>query len=119
MMQNVFIPSFLTVSYTHLDVYKRQGMKIAFDVDVLAKQMDINRMVHQVADWGYTVSYTHLKHLSDNFQFISRWKTDRQIINEQIKRLITDIVIQTTQDNVLCFLAGVGFSVLKAVDTIS
>lgn len=28
-------------------------MKIAFDVDVLAKQMDINRMVHQVADWGY------------------------------------------------------------------
>ena len=26
-------------------------MKIAFDVDVLAKQMDINRMVHQVADW--------------------------------------------------------------------
>ena len=23
-------------------------MKIAFDVDVLAKQMDINRMVHQV-----------------------------------------------------------------------
>ena len=51
-------------------------MKIAFDVDVLAKQMDINRMVHQVADWGYKyieqsphprinpfykpVSYTHL-----------------------------------------------------------
>ena len=31
-------------------------MKIAFDVDVLAKQMDINRMVHQVADWGRTVS---------------------------------------------------------------
>ena len=28
-------------------------MKIAFDVDVLAKQMDINRMVHQVADRGY------------------------------------------------------------------
>lgn len=28
-------------------------MKIAFDVDVLAKQMDINQMVHQVADWGY------------------------------------------------------------------
>ena len=28
-------------------------MKITFDVDVLAKQMDINRMVHQVADWGY------------------------------------------------------------------
>lgn len=28
-------------------------MKIAFDVDVLAKQMDINHMVHQVADWGY------------------------------------------------------------------
>ena len=28
-------------------------MKIAFDVDVLTKQMDINRMVHQVADWGY------------------------------------------------------------------
>ena len=30
-----------------------KSMKIAFDVDVLAKQMDINRMVHQVADWGY------------------------------------------------------------------
>ena len=28
-------------------------MKIAFDVDVLAKQMGINDMVHQVADWGY------------------------------------------------------------------
>lgn len=28
-------------------------MKIAFDVDVLAKQMNINRMVHKVADWGY------------------------------------------------------------------
>lgn len=28
-------------------------MKIAFDVDVLAKQMCINDMVHQVADWGY------------------------------------------------------------------
>lgn len=28
-------------------------MKIAFDVDVLAKQMSINDMVHQVADWGY------------------------------------------------------------------
>lgn len=28
-------------------------MKIAFDVDVLAKQMGINEMVHQVADWGY------------------------------------------------------------------
>lgn len=28
-------------------------MKIAFDVDVLAKQMSINTMVHQVADWGY------------------------------------------------------------------
>ena len=28
-------------------------MKIAFDVDVLAKQMSINNMVHQVADWGY------------------------------------------------------------------
>lgn len=28
-------------------------MKIAFDVDVLAKKMDINQMVHQVADWGY------------------------------------------------------------------
>ena len=33
-------------------------MKIAFDVDVLAKQsMDINWMVHQVADWGY--KYIH------------------------------------------------------------
>ena len=30
-------------------------MKIAFDVDVLAKQMDINRMVHQVADWGTNI----------------------------------------------------------------
>ncbi|MDF2565744.1 MAG: protein iolH [Massilibacillus sp.] len=28
-------------------------MKLAFDVDVLAKQMSINDMVHQVADWGY------------------------------------------------------------------
>lgn len=28
-------------------------MKIAFDVDVLAKQMSISKMVHQVADWGY------------------------------------------------------------------
>jgi myo-inositol catabolism protein IolH len=28
-------------------------MKIAFDVDVLAKQMSITKMVHQVADWGY------------------------------------------------------------------
>jgi myo-inositol catabolism protein IolH len=28
-------------------------MKIAFDVDVLAKQMGIDAMVHQVADWGY------------------------------------------------------------------
>ncbi|MGR3806807.1 sugar phosphate isomerase/epimerase family protein [Pasteurella testudinis] len=28
-------------------------MKIAFDVDVLAKQMGISDMVHQVADWGY------------------------------------------------------------------
>lgn len=28
-------------------------MKIAFDVDVLAKQMNISDMVHRVADWGY------------------------------------------------------------------
>ena len=28
-------------------------MKIAFDVDVLAKQMSINDMVHKVVDWGY------------------------------------------------------------------
>ncbi|MDR1059846.1 MAG: sugar phosphate isomerase/epimerase [Clostridiales bacterium] len=28
-------------------------MKIAFDADVLAKQMSIGDMVHQVADWGY------------------------------------------------------------------
>lgn len=28
-------------------------MKIAFDVDVIAKQMSINDMVHKVADWGY------------------------------------------------------------------
>ena len=28
-------------------------MKIAFDVDVLAKQMSISDMVHKVADWGY------------------------------------------------------------------
>ena len=27
-------------------------MKIAFDVDVLARAMNINDMVHQVADWG-------------------------------------------------------------------
>lgn len=28
-------------------------MKIAFDVDVLAKQMSIHDYVHKVADWGY------------------------------------------------------------------
>lgn len=28
-------------------------MKLAFDVDVLAKQMGITDMVHKVADWGY------------------------------------------------------------------
>jgi myo-inositol catabolism protein IolH len=28
-------------------------MKIAFDVDVLAKQMSINDYVHKVAEWGY------------------------------------------------------------------
>lgn len=28
-------------------------MKIAFDVDVLAKNMGITEMVHKVADWGY------------------------------------------------------------------
>ncbi len=28
-------------------------MKLAFDVDVLAKQMSITDMVHQVAEWGY------------------------------------------------------------------
>ena len=28
-------------------------MKIAFDVDVLAKQMSITDMVHKVAGWGY------------------------------------------------------------------
>ena len=28
-------------------------MKIAFDVDVLSKQMSINDLVHQAADWGY------------------------------------------------------------------
>lgn len=28
-------------------------MKIAFDVDVLAKQMPIRDMVYNVADWGY------------------------------------------------------------------
>ena len=28
-------------------------MKIAFDVDVLAKQMSISDMVYQVADCGY------------------------------------------------------------------
>ena len=41
-------------------------MKIAFDVDVLAKQsMDINWMVHQVADWGYKYieQSPFLKHL--------------------------------------------------------
>ncbi len=34
---------------------KQEGsiMKIAFDVDVLAKQMSITDMVHKVADWGY------------------------------------------------------------------
>ena len=35
--------------------YKNGGVtdENSIDVDVLAKQMDINRMVHQVADWGY------------------------------------------------------------------
>ena len=28
-------------------------MKIAFDVDVLAKQMPIKDYVRKVADWGY------------------------------------------------------------------
>ena len=28
-------------------------MKVAFDVDVLAKQMSIKDMVYKVADWGY------------------------------------------------------------------
>jgi len=32
---------------------KETNMKIAFDVDVLAKQMSITDMVHKVADWGY------------------------------------------------------------------
>ena len=27
-------------------------MKVAFDVDVLAKQMSIKDMVYKVADWG-------------------------------------------------------------------
>ena len=30
-------------------------MKSAFNVNVLAKQMDINRMVHQVADWDINI----------------------------------------------------------------
>ena len=49
-------------------------------------------------------------------QSLENGQTDNQRAD---KRLIADIVIQTTQDNILCFLAGVGFSVLKAVDTIS
>lgn len=32
---------------------KGAEMKIAFDVDVLAKQMGIKEMVYKVADWGY------------------------------------------------------------------
>jgi myo-inositol catabolism protein IolH len=32
---------------------KELTMKIAFDVDVLAKQMSITDYVHKVADWGY------------------------------------------------------------------
>ena len=38
-------------------------MKIAFDVDVLAKQMSINDYVHKVADWGY--KYICLLYTSD------------------------------------------------------
>ena len=34
-------------------------MKIAFDVDVLAKQMDINRMVHQVAVGDINILNSH------------------------------------------------------------
>lgn len=44
-------------------------MKIAFDVDVLAKQMDINRMVHQVADWGY--KYIEQSPIQELIHFIS------------------------------------------------
>ena len=37
-------------------------MKIAFDVDVLAKQMSINDYVHKVADWGYRITSEQSPH---------------------------------------------------------
>ena len=40
-------------------------MKIAFDVDVLAKQMSINDYVHKVADWGYKYIELSLIHISE------------------------------------------------------
>jgi phosphoribosyl-AMP cyclohydrolase len=48
----------LKIDINDLDKYFQKGElipAIAFDVDVLAKQMDINRMVHQVADWRKTL----------------------------------------------------------------
>ena len=44
-------------------------MKIAFDVDVLAKQMDINRMVHQVADWD--INILNSLHIQESTHFIN------------------------------------------------
>ena len=37
----------------HKETRRKTFMKIAFDVDVLAKQMSINDYVHKVADCGY------------------------------------------------------------------
>ena len=62
-------------------------MKIAFDVDVLAKQMDINRMVHQVADWGNISNSLHT-HGSIHFTSIHYFqKNVRLNIEKHLERL--------------------------------
>ncbi|MDR1349277.1 MAG: hypothetical protein LBJ59_00585 [Zoogloeaceae bacterium] len=41
------------LKYIRIAMAGGESMKIAFDVDVLAKQMPIREMVAKVADWGY------------------------------------------------------------------
>ena len=63
-------------------------MKIAFDVDVLAKQMDINRMVHQVADWVINISNSLHTHGSIHFTSIHYFqKNVRLNIEKHLERL--------------------------------
>lgn len=52
-------------------------MKIAFDVDVLAKQMGINEMVHKVADWGY--KYIEQSPIRKSIPFISILSFQRNV----------------------------------------